>query len=543
MQQIPQSQFISICQTLHQIITSLNENRFNATFESIINRLSSSFESVVIPPLSAVRKSLDLLVKKKKLVIVEGCYFVRNTQALCIQRQMILNHNSSVGLGSRARDKENPVFKAEKPTMTECGMKEKSKKRNIKISNGVKEDIMGSKRKVEKAFAERRNKKAGVESDKRKTKYKKKRCDRKLEKPSYKSRIRNNFISNGNYLFDKLSYKGKDTIEHLETEGSPLTCEKKQKRFSFLGKLSRLFNKRASCEEDELTSEESESGTENRLYEYQIDDEHTKLVPRRDTTRRNRKEFKKKKEKCCDKKWNVQSERKANPNKISHEIATPAKQTTCKEVKYETAKKRDVLLHKGKYVKNFNTTTCSQSLTSSASSCSSYEWKKNDFREYDRRNRTTEKSARSEPQELLYHDQYHDYSSWSDTSSFIDGHSSSDDSSDTCCELTRTPLNYSPAITHENIKMQRGAKEVLNFCSTQAICGDLELSTPSLINPGVVANVQQMSSSTTIAEHTTNTKTPMVTLNDLERRPSADDKNSSELPAQTKNLFQLIGIL
>ena len=535
MQQIPQSQFISICQTLHQIITSLNENKFNATFECIINRLSTSFESVVIPPLSAVRKSLDLLVKKKMLDIVEGCYFVRNTQTLGIQRQMILNHDSSVDLGSSARDKENPVFKAEKPTMTECDMKEKSKikRRNIKISNGVKEDIMGSKRKVKKAFAERSNKKAGVKPDKRKTKYKKKRCDRKLEKPSYKSPIRNNFISNGNYLFDKFSSKGKDTIEHLETEGSPLTGKKKQKRLSFLGKLSRLFNKRASCEEDELTSEESESGSENRLSEYQIDNEHTKLVPRRYTTRRNMKEFKKKKERCCNKKGNVQScERKANPNKISHEIATPAKQTTCKEVNYETAKKRDVLLHKGKYVvKNFNTSTCSQSLTSSASSCSSYEWKKN------RRNRTTEKSGRSEPQEL----QYHDYSSWSDTSSFIDGHSSlSEDSSDTCCELTRTPLNYSPAITHKNIKMQRGTKEVLNFCSTQAICGDLELSTSSLINPGAVANVQQMSSSTTIAEHTTNTRTPM-TLNDLERRQS-DDKNSSELP-QTKNLFQLIGIL
>lgn len=78
MAQTAQSQFLSLSKTLCEIVLSLNENGIPATFEEVVRRLSNGFDSVILPPTSAIKYNLDILVNELRLFLIKGHYYHRS---------------------------------------------------------------------------------------------------------------------------------------------------------------------------------------------------------------------------------------------------------------------------------------------------------------------------------------------------------------------------------------------------------------------------------------------------------------------------------
>ena len=540
MKQISQSQFISFSETLRRLISSLNENHISATAECVMSRLCSSFDSIVIPPLSAIRNSLDLLVQEKKLDFINDSYYVKD-----VQLNKVPIDDSSFCSGSNRQVKKNQVIYGNAISKRNVqSLKKKTATKDLGIQDSkVKHDLkfldenkgIESKRKASKVVTERRNKEDGFVMKTMKHKKKKntmKKRDKDQSQPFPKSSNVKNLTFIENSSFNELTCQ--DISGHLESKG--LSLRKQKKPLSFFPNLFRMFKRISFVKDDLETNEECLSGLENQLTEDDepsTSDQRPKFVSDKEKAKINDKELKTKtKEKLnalCGK-INLSPERKDHKDRddLSKQ---PLSQKICYTNRHKILRKRANAVSS----RVAKITRCGY-LPSPGNSCSSHHTSREDFESLENINLGFAKSTGNKIQGSI--DDGHDTdSSSSELNHRLSNRHSSEYSLSfvDCFELTRKSCRcYSSTMNNKN-SQGRGVQDTLNSCSTQAICGDLELSAISL-NP--VGYVKPRPFSTVIDGDTTNVRSRIPDISDLNKLSDCD---SNKL--QSRNLLQIIGVL
>ena len=520
MKQISQSQFISISDTLCEIVKGLNESQIAATFESVVDRLCSSFDTVVIPPMSAIKKCLDHLVKSLKLDFVNGSYHLKRTMPLKPREKL------TIGL-------QEPVeTQTAVPNASARPLKEKNRNRrqNLKghsFENGkrtktktVKSTVNSDKHQHEalKCNMHMKEELSSTKKHGRKTKKNKvvKSSSLKVRKPSH-------CIPRRQYSYEQLH-------SHVENQ-KELECKKQiKKRNSFLGRISRLFQ----IDDEKLTSSDE---VHNDLdvegchdgWERIVMDEQVKLIPNKVETQ---------------KKHTVSREKKST-RKIPKRVKDKSVANIKVIDKKSHAEKLSVRNKNAQYNKSgklrFNKLhelQSSGSSTNVSSDSRSPKWTNKNFADRDKRpvDHHFKGKFRRRREKEESPDQY-SLSSCSDSSFSHRSNSDSSLSSGSSVELTRKSFRYSEEETTDVESLQACQKDgSSDFCSTQAICGDLELSTLS-INQTKKATLS--SSDTSFMKHVQKHSAVIPGLN--KTRTLNHDSQQNNL--RGRNLRQLIGIL
>ena len=508
MKQISQSQFISISETLCEIVKGLNESQIAATFESVVSRLCSSFDSVVIPPIAAIKKSLDLLIGEQRLDSINGSYHFKNPVMVAKPRKKLTptpltvatekqGPNRHVLLSKEATTDNQRHTKREKINGYECLESEtvKQKTKNEKLHNTGNCD---SDRHREHKMREHKKDMSFERKDRRK--YEKNKV---VKSSSLKVRKPNHCIPRRQFSYEELRSNARHELE-----------DKKQvkKRNSFLGRLSRLFR----IEDDKLTSnDEMDNHSDGEIchdgWENVVTDEQAQLLS-----------------------METQQKRAATQNKVEKNRRKKSNRIKERQI-YKTGHIGNLSRSKNVQIRRpvHNKRCASLSSRSSTNVSSRLRTSDGVNTKFGCNNKRTEQKTQCSPKrEQKGSAEQYSSSSYSGTSCSNLNYSDSSLSSESSVELARKSFHYSEEDTTDVESLQAarddGASE---FCSTQAICGDLELSTLSL-NP---SNKMTSSSDTSSIKH-------------VEKHPvTSGMTNSGVLDHQTnlrsRNHVQLIGVL
>lgn len=476
MKQISQSQFIPISGTLCELVRGLNENQIAATFESILSRLSSSFNSIVIPPKTAIKKSLEILIAERKLDFINGSYFVKSkTTSLKPGEMPSTTTQTKIKVKDTTRHALPSIMPRPK-IKYEClnSGEEKARPRHFDYSGKFKTEPL----------TKIKSSKKGLISEKKNARIKR---NKMVKSGSLKVRRSDQCIPRRQFSYEELRSHAKQ---------SELFGNKKQvkKRNSFLGRLSRFFK----MEEDKLNSNNEIANNTDNEWENIATDEHVKLWSDKVETFDKREDCK-----------------KATQRRTKYQRMTESKQninTKCggKLVRY--AQSRKSAYKKQKYP--------SRSSKSSISTTNVIRRNRNLTMEELKNSLTGEKSG-----------EQCSLSSYSN-SSFSNKDSDWSLSSDSSDEVAKKSFHFSEADTSGD-DCQLACQKDGDFCSTQAICGDLELSSLSL-NTGNNLNFSSLSDTTGVKHVEKHSDLPGVNENEAQ-----DDQNN----LRSRNLLQLIGVL
>ena len=509
MKQISQSQFISISDTLCEIVKGLNESQIAATFESVVSRLCSSFDSVVIPPMAAIKKSLDLLIGEQRLDFINGSYYLKSTVVSKPRKKLPTSpHTLTTEIQSANR---HVLSSKEVATEDQRHMKREKINGYVRLeSEKVKErtkigklDINTGNCKTERQKDQKMNKKDPRSFEKRD-----KRKDKKnkvVKSSSLKVRKRSHCIPRRQFSYEEL---------HSHAKQRELGDKKQiKKRNSFLGKLSRLFrNEDEKLSSDDEIDNDSDAEMCHDGWEKIVTDEQVGLFSNKVETQQKR--------------ATSQSREKTNKRKKPKRI---------KERNIANTKQIHKTRHAGNVLRNksvqsrrtvYNKRSPSRS-SKSSTNASSDEGKTN----FGRRKKKLEQKAEwkcSPTREQDESVEKYSLSSYSETSCSNLNNSDYSLSSESSVELVRKSFHYSEEDTTDVESLQASREDgASNFCSTQAICGDLELSTLSLNPSNKITSSSDTSSMKHVEKH-------LVI-------PGAN--NSDQHNLRSRNLVQLIGVL
>ena len=523
MKQISQSQFISISDTLCEIVKGLNESQIAATFECVVSRLCSSFDSVVIPPMAAIKKSLDLLIGEQRLEFINGSYHLKNSVVVSKPRKKssptphavtteTQSHNRHVDrhvdrhvlLSKETATENQRQMKREKTNGYECLEYETVKREKAKIGKMDNTGNVETERQKERKMSK---KDMSFETKDRSGKNEKNKV---VKSSSLKVRKPNHCIPRRQFSYEELGSHAKYELR-----------DKKQikKRNTFLGRLSRLFR----MEDEKLTGDDETDNDSNGDicddgWEKIVTDEQVKLISNKVKTQ----------QKHAPSQDKVQKNRKKKSKRIKVGNISNNKQIHRTRHVGNLSRNKNVQIRRPVYSKR-----C-PSLSSRSSSDISSRLRTSDKvnTKFGHRNKRSGQKTECSPMRGRSVEQY-SLSSYSGSSCSDLNRSDCSLSSESSVELARKSFHYSEEDTTdvESLQATREDGAQSEFCSTQAICGDLEVSTFSL-NP---SNELTSSSETASIKH-------------VEKHSSTSGMNNSgvsdhQTNLRSRNLVQLIGVL
>ena len=512
MKQISQSQFISISDTLCDIVNGLNESQIPATFDSVVSRLCSSFDSVVIPPRSAIKKSLDLLVNESRLHFLNGLYYFKKPAPLKlaeIKKESSLPHTppKTEIQGSN----RNAHWSKKKVTEKESYHQRETANKSTKLREGIKPKRWENTVNVD---IERRPEVPNFKE--RETSFAEGKKNKKVKSSSLKVRKVKHCIPRRQFSYEELhSY---DHEKQTDVE------DKKQikKRNSFIGKLSRFFK----MDDEKLTSNDervSDAEICNGEWEKVVTGDQVKLLSSKVEMKQNQ-TFNQKRRKGTKRNQparlqTTNAPSAANIDGTRHAVRRKkktAEHSKCSRLRY----------------KNQSATWSSKSSTNASSHSRSPDWTTKNFIRSDKR--ISYQKAEQNYSQSRQERKRNSLSSYSESSCCSLNDSDYSFSSESSIELTRKSFHYSGEDTTdvESLKGHREDNAASNFCSTQAICGDLEVSTLSL-GP-TLSNTSSIKSEKHIEKHSV-----IPGANKTETL----DQNIQQSNLRSRNLVQLIGVL
>ena len=526
MRQISQSQFISICDTLCEIVKGLNDSQVAATLECVVSRLCSTFDSVVIPPMAAIKKTLDLLVKDLRLDFMDGAYYFKCT---------VLNSSKASPREKLNTSSHTTKTEAQTPNRRPSSSKrdslEKEKvTRKLKPSTKLDKTTNGNPKAHEEQHLNKKN--YSRLTNKENSSDKKLKRNIVVKSNSLKVRMPNHCLPRRQYSYEELHSKAKTREMERKRKQS-------NKRNSFLGKLSRLF-KMGSSDDAKLSSND-EACVDSDVPEHCHDgwekivtDERVKLLShnnveiKRTHVPRNGREkdrIKKSKDTKRKERSDVRSP-KINKKRRSENLAS--KSSTAKRDKSKKKKKRTrrstgkvVLPARSPEWLNANFRQNNRMLAEQ----NSHEWRRSQT--VSEREESSERHSLSSFSELSCSLRNSDYSLSSMSGSSFDGR--------------RKSFHYSEEDTSDDDYSTQESRDdgASNFCSTQAICGDLEMSTLSLQHN----NNKSSSTSSSVPSIKQVDKHPVTPRVNKNGGPLDHAECQQNTTIRSRNLVQLIGIL
>jgi hypothetical protein len=508
MKQISQSQFISISDTLCEIVKGLNESQIAATFESVVSRLCSSFDSVVIPPMAAIKNCLDLLIGEQRLDFINGAYYFKSTVASKPREKLTTSPHI---LKTEIQGPSRHVLLSKK-AVTEV----KSYMKRGKL-NGY--ERLESEKVKERTKIAKLDNTGNYEAERQKG-HELNKNDQSLEKKTNRKGRKNNVVKSSSLKVRKPNHcipRRQFPYEELHSHAKQKELEDKKqtnKRNFFLGKLSRLFK----MEDDKLASNDENDKDSEHGWEKIVTDEQVKLLSNQVETQQKR---------VLDQSWEKNNGRK-KPKRI-------------KERNVVSTKRIDKTRHAGNLSRNKNVQSrrpvYNQQCPSRASSTNASSHSRSSDRGNTRNKNIEQKAEWKSSLTREREDSAKQYSLSSDSESSCSNLNNSDNSlsSESSVELARKSFHYSEEDTTDVESWQASREDgASNFCSTQAICGDLELSTLSLNPTRKIASSSSSSDTSSIEHVEKHSIIPGVNYNGV-----LDQKNN----LRSRNLVQLIAIL
>ena len=519
MKQISQSQFISISDTLCDIVKGLNESQIAATFESVAARLCSSFDTVVIPPMSAIQKCLDHLVKSLRLDFINGSYHSRKVMP-AKQREKL-----TIGLQAPLETQTAVPNMCARPSIE----KDRSRRQSLKghsYENGKRtatKKLQGTansdtQRQIEPKY------KMKEELSLTKKHSRKGKKNQVVKSSSLKVRKPNHCIPRRQYSYQEFHSHAENQKEH--------ECKKHmKKRNSFLGRLSRFFqiDDEKLTSNDEIDNNLDDEGCCHNGWENIVTDEQVKLIPSKVETRK----------KYAVRKSREKKNKRKKPKRMKGKHVAGTKVIDKKShAEKLSVRNKNAQYNKSRTLKfnKLNASQSSESSTDASSRSRSPDWTNKNFTDRDKKSVDHQLKGKFCRRRDKSSEQY-SLSSFSDSSCSNLSNSDSSQSSKSSVELDRKSLQYFEEEKTDVESLQACKKDSsTDFCSTQAICGDLELSRLSL---NQTKKTTLSSSDTSSTNHVKKHSTVIPGLN----KTRTLNHDSQQNTLRGRDLLQLIGVL